>query len=248
MSLRNLLACPPVATFAARAETLERLELLMLGELPPELQARAEALKVTLEHANERFVERLRERLKARRYSPHGLRRTFARLAGDQDYDTLDQLVAALLDVGELPAEQTVREAEMVFYQPTPARVILALASRLEPGDVFYDLGSGLGHVVILVALLTGARAYGIEIEPTYARHARRAAGALNLPEAVFVEADARTAAFDDGTAFFLYTPFRGALLKQVLDRLPAGCRVYTHGPCSEEVRDLAPWLAPMAL
>jgi hypothetical protein len=32
--------------------------------------------------------------------------------------------------------------------------------------DVFHDLGSGLGHVVMLVALLSGAPAIGVEVEP----------------------------------------------------------------------------------
>ena len=33
------------------------------------------------------------------------------------------------------------------------------LRQFLRPGDVFFDIGSGLGHVVILVALLAGVRA-----------------------------------------------------------------------------------------
>jgi hypothetical protein len=247
-ALRTLLDAPLPNGFAGRAALLDRLELHTLGEPSPDLADRAAALQGRLEDLNERFVQRLRARIRAGAYTPAGLRRAMTRRAGDVGYDALDQLVAGLLDVGEVAPEQVQHEAEMVFYQPTPARVILDLAGRLEPDDVLYDLGSGLGHVVILAALLSGARARGIEIEPAYAAYAERAALALGVQRADFVTADARHAAFDDGTAFFLYTPFRGALLAQVLARLPRGARVFTHGPCSEEVRATAPWLGATAL
>ena len=66
----------------------------------------------------------------------------------------------------------------MVFYQPTPGRIIFELVERaaLQKHDTFYDLGSGLGQVVILVSLLSGARAKGIEFDPAYCEYARRCA------------------------------------------------------------------------
>ena len=131
----------------------------------------------------------------------------------------------------------------MVFYQPTPARAILDLIERagIGPEDVFCDLGSGLGRVVLLVALLTGARSRGVEFEPAYSEHAQRCASALNLRGVELVCADAREASLADGTVYFLYTPFRGALLQQVLARLHTEARnrpirVCTFGPCTAEV------------
>jgi len=52
------------------------------------------------------------------------------------------------------------RRQEMIAYRPTPAHAILELIkdANLCQDDVFCDLGSGLGHVVMLVALLSGAR------------------------------------------------------------------------------------------
>jgi cyclopropane fatty-acyl-phospholipid synthase-like methyltransferase len=85
-------------------------------------------------------------------------------------------LISGLLHAGAPPKERSVREAEMIAYQPTPARAILALIkhANLCRDDVFYDLGSGLGRVVMLVALLSGARAIGIEFEPAYVSYAKR--------------------------------------------------------------------------
>ena len=54
------------------------------------------------------------------------------------------------------------------------------------------DLGSGLGKVALLVALLTGARAYGVEIDPCLVSRARAAARSLDLQSAEFIEGDIR--------------------------------------------------------
>ena len=139
----------------------------------------------------------------------------------------------------------------MVAYQPTPAREILALIERagLRPGDVFCDLGSGLGHVVLLVALLSGARARGVEVEPAYCEYAERCARGLKLRGVEFLRADARAAPLTEVTVFFLYTPFRGALLQQVLERLRAEAaerpvRVCSYGPCTKDLARAA-WLRP---
>src|SRR5262249_16153455 len=108
---------------------------------------------------------------------------------------------------------------------------------------------SGLGHVVILVALWSGARARGVELEPVYCDYARRCARRLNVSGVEFIQADARGASLAGGTVFFMYTPFRGAMLQQVLGRLKTEARerpirVCTYGPCTTEVA-AAPWLKP---
>jgi len=225
--------------FMQRAAALDHLEARLVGDDDPEY-ARLEAL-------NERFTVRLRGRIRAGRYTPAGLRRAFGRLAGTRGYDALDQLVAGLLDVGPVGDEQVARGPEMVFYQPTPARVVLAFVERagLGPQEACCDLGSGLGLVAILVALLSGARAYGVELEPAYVDYARESAAALGL-EVGFTVGDAREAALGEAGAYFLYTPFRGSVLAAVLERLRGRARVVgTYGPCSAEVARLAPWLVP---
>lgn len=241
---------PPRATFAQRAALLEELERMA----PP--QQRAETLQQHLEAANERVVARLRARIRAGRYTPAGLARAFAKLAEHdltRDYDALDLLVAMLLDRGEVPPEQVALEPEMVRYQPTPAKLILAFLERAQvgPSDVVVDLGSGLGWVAIVSALLRGARARGVELEPVYCAYAERCAEHLNLRGVQFIQADARSADLAGGTVYFMYTPFRGALLAEVLGRLrllaaSQALRLCTYGPCTAEVaRSCASWLAP---
>ncbi len=164
-------------------------------------------------------------------------------------YDHLDTIVAGVLQVGEPGPTNVERTADMVFYQPTPVRQVLDLLDRITvtPDDVFVDIGSGLGHVSMLVSLCTGVRSIGVEIEPAYVAAARRAAEALELREVEFIEADARAASLERGTIYFMYTPFTGAMLRDVLDRLREQAQgreinVCAFGPFVATVAE-EPWL-----
>jgi len=130
--------------------------------------------------------------------------------------------------------------AEMVAYQPTPARHIFDLIRHIQltAQDVFVDLGSGLGHLALLIAICTDARCIGVELEPSYVACSVKIARELNLTKATFLALDAREADLSGGTVFYLYTPFRGAILRAVLDRLrlesvTREIRVCTFGPCT---------------
>ncbi len=87
--------------------------------------------------------------------------------------------------------------------------------------DVVVDLGAGLGKVVMLARLLTGATARGIELQPALVARAREAAARRGL-DVGFTSGDVRDADLDDGTVFFLYVPFTGPVLAEVLRRLQA--------------------------
>jgi SAM-dependent methyltransferase len=158
-------------------------------------------------------------------------------------YDSLDMFINGLLLINPVPLETKAREPEMVSYQQTPARIILELVEKahLTAKDVFYDLGSGLGQVPILVNLLSGVEAKGIEFEPAYCDYARGCAADLNLSRVEFVNVDARQADYSDGTVFFMYTPFKGRVLQEVLEKLQRESRrrrirLFTYGPCTPEV------------
>ncbi len=164
-------------------------------------------------------------------------------------YDSLDVFINGLLLIQALPQETKPREPEMVYYQQTPARIIFELVEKahLTEEDVFYDLGSGLGHVPILVNLLSGATAKGIEFEPAYCDYARVCAADLNLSRVEFINADARTADYAHGTVFFMYTPFEGHMLQGALARLREESqgrkiRLFTYGPCTPHVSQQS-WL-----
>jgi hypothetical protein len=155
-------------------------------------------------------------------------------------YDRLDRLVTGILDRDHLPEARLEPEPEMVLHQRTPARIIFALVRRanLGPQDCFYDLGSGMGHVTTLVHLLSGATARGVEFEPAFCEYARACAAALELTQVAFINADARRADYAEGTIFFMYTPFEGAMLLEVLEQLrersrSGPIRLATYGSCT---------------
>ena len=164
-------------------------------------------------------------------------------------YDYLDELISGVLQL-DAPTEEPVHTGpEIVFYQPTPARHIFALvaAGTISESDVLVDLGSGLGHVPLIVSVCTGTRCVGIELEFSYVASARRCAQRLNLSRVSFLERDAREADLSSGTVFYLYTPFTGSILRDVMNSLKKQAavrpiKICTFGPCTPTVGQ-EPWL-----
>jgi hypothetical protein len=217
------------------------------------LRQAAELLRRRLEAVDDRLFQRLRAEishgalagaaLKARIDSYIDYDATDDGPQAAIGYDSLDLFINRLLLTAPIPAETKAREPGMIYYQKTPARVMLDLLRQAEltGQDVFYDIGSGLGQVPILVSLLSGARASGVEFEPAYCAYAQACAAALNLPQVSFMAGDARQAAYAEGTVFFMYTPFEGAMLQAVLDKLGEESRkrmfrLFTYGPCTPAV------------
>lgn len=233
------------------------------GPVPssPRVSLRAEAVRLleTWESLDALLFRRLRARLRSaddpgaefrkilESHFPARARRGPIASAG---YDALDAFVNGLLHPGPLPPETLPLEPGMVDFRKTPARIALELFERsgLAPGEVFCDVGSGLGQIPLLAHLLTGARAIGIEREPAYAGYGRACAAALGLAAVEFPAMDARAAGYGPVDVLFLYTPFRGGILAEVLERVRRqgreGIRIFAFGPCA---RDLAEreWLVP---
>lgn len=250
--------------FSGRAKALEflefhvieRMESLRLTDGWSEdlrvLLQRAEMVRGQLNGIDEGLFQTFREHIASGHLTGAELRQRMIECIGGgsclgsasgEGYDSLDALVSGFLLTEVVPEDTRQREPEMVFYQPTPARIVLEMAERvdLQQDDVFYDIGSGLGQVSILMHLLSGVPAKGVEVEPAYCDYARRCARELNLSEVEFINADAREADYSDGTIFFLYTPFEGRMLERVLERLKHESRkrriqLYTYGPCTPQV------------
>jgi SAM-dependent methyltransferase len=112
-----------------------------------------------------------------------------------------------------------------VPYLPCPVDDIVAMVREvpLRPDDDLVDLGSGLGRVVILAHLLSGAAAVGVEIQEPLVRKARRRSAELALGVS-FVHANAAELVLD-GSTFFLHAPFNGAMLTAVVRRVEAVAR-----------------------
>jgi Methyltransferase domain len=243
--------------FRQRVEVLDRLEAYELGSTLPtvgvdESEAailrQARDLQAKLEAANSRIYAAIRRAIRRgqgasslRKWLPGAAEREYSiESVRYEGYDFLDDLMIGVLQFEEPETTMIQPTPEMVFYQPTPARHIFDLLDRtaLTQNDVLVDIGSGLGHVPILASICTNAHCIGIEIEPAYVRSAQRAAESLQLSRVHFVQHDARSADFNSGTAFYLYTPFTGTILRTALDRLREQARsrpirVCTFGPCT---------------
>jgi hypothetical protein len=248
--------------FSTRADTIDfidfhiisRIEGLLLTNVPTTefeiLKQRAEHAKHRLEEVDNVLFKQLREQIRSGSYAQASFKAMVRRYL-DEDYnqpnkigyDNQDAFINGLLTNQPLPEATIEQQPEMVFYQQTPARVIFEMAdrARLTPNDVFFDLGSGLGQVAILINLLTGAKARGVEYEPAYCDYATSCASNLNLADVKFINTTAQNGNYAEGTVFFMYTPFEGVMLQEMLDILKKEAqqktiRIFTYGPCSPNV------------
>jgi len=147
-----------------------------------------------------------------------------------------DGCVDQALGLDGLPADGPALPTGCVPYLPCPVDVLLRVVEHapVRAADVFVDVGSGLGRAAALVHLLTGARAVGLEIQPSLVAAARALATRLRLPELSFAEGDAPelASAFGGGSVFFLYCPFSGDRLETFLARLEPIARTRAIAVC----------------
>jgi Histone methylation protein DOT1 len=217
------------------------------------LKQYAEKVRSHLEGVNKRMFHQLRSKISKENYRGKLLldlinefldNRVSTFLQHDAiGYDNLDLFINGLLTDQIMPAETKAREPGMVYYQKTPVRIIFELIkkAKFKPKDVFFDLGSGLGQVAIMVNLFTSAIAKGVEFEPAFCRYAEASAADLHLNHVEFIHADARYADYSSGTLFFMYTPFDGKMLQDVLQNLHGEAKkrkikIFTYGSCTCEV------------
>jgi SAM-dependent methyltransferase len=200
-----------------------------------------------LEDIDNKLFQQLRATIKEKGLTGTALKNMVAEYVGfvaeESGYDNLDIFINRLFSFREIPQPTKELEPEMVYYQKTPARIVFDLveSANFTREDVFIDIGSGVGQVALLVHLLAGITVKGVEFEPAFCDYAKACATELHLPKVTFINADARQADYSDGTIFFMFTPFRGAILQEVLARLKRESlrrkiRIITYGPCTVEV------------
>ena len=235
-----------------RVEARDQLDVyLSVGQASgTALRHRARAIYTKFESVNSRLYEGIRRNIqrgaggsRLREWMPDW--NGAANLMNRSGYDYLDELIRGVLQFEEPSAEAVQLESEMVPYQPTPARHIFDFIGRaaLTERDFLIDLGSGLGHVTLMASICSSANCTGIELEPAYVECARKSARSLNLKNMRFVQGDARAADLSDGTVFYLYTPFTGTILRDVLNLLRdeavrRDIRICTFGPCTPAVAE----------
>jgi len=251
--------------FNSRANAIDDIEFHIINRIDGLLQStapaagliglkqRARQVKLQLEKINDALFRRLRAMIQTGDCRGTAFRDMVGEFLGETlkksvkhtsiGYDNLDLFLDGLFPIETVPEETKEREPEMVFYQKTPARIIFELVGKAEfkADDVFYDLGSGLGYVAVLVNLLSGVTTKGVEFEPAYCNYAGNFARRLKLPDVHFINADGRGADYSDGTTFFMYTPFEGRMLDEVLEKLRLDSqnrqiKLFTYGPCTLQV------------
>ncbi|MBS2015444.1 MAG: class I SAM-dependent methyltransferase [Deltaproteobacteria bacterium] len=157
-----------------------------------------------------------------------------------------DREVDAWLGIAEAPPS-TAPGDHLVGYHPSGVDSILEAAREvpITARDVVLDLGAGLGKVALLIHLATGARARGIEIQPALVERARRAAARQGATEVSFDVGDARSCDLGDANVFFMYLPFTGPALLEVLARLERIARERAIVVCTLglDLERHAPWL-----
>jgi len=226
------------------------------------VRKRAEALRTRLEAANSALYRSVRSDI-VRGGEPRALLQWLQDSASHDEskgplpslgFDCRDELLSGVLQLREPGELNLLRSPEMVPYQPTPVRHILHLiaATALTEEDLFVDLGAGLGHVPLLVSMVTGARSLGIEVQAAYVESARECAQSLHLSRVRFSAQDAREADLSRGTVFYLYSPFNGSILIDVLSALQRqstrrSIKICSLGPCTRTVANET-WLKPSAM
>jgi hypothetical protein len=162
----------------------------------------------------------IRSLLLRREASPAVFRRTLLGVpTGERDawLDLVFELDSIPDDGPELPRG-------CVPYLPCSVDVLLRMVDHagVRASDVFVDVGAGVGRAAVLVHLLTGAAAIGVEIQPGLVHLSRDLTTRLNVPRYSSVEGDATwlTGFITIGSIFFLYCPFSGERLEKVLDDL----------------------------
>jgi SAM-dependent methyltransferase len=162
-----------------------------------------------------------------------------------------DAWVDRALGLGPPPDDGPALPRGCVPYLPCPVDALLRLTAhaQVRASDVFVDVGAGAGRAAVLVHLLTGASVVGLEVQPELVTAARELAARLCLPRVSFVEGDAPrlTAALAEGSVFFLYCPFSGERLAQLLANLEPVARTRTIRVCCLDLPlPPCPWLEPL--
>ena len=244
-------------------QAIDQIEELLQKTAQPDklvlLKYRAEKIKSELEKIDTNLFQRVQAIIRTGGYRGEAFKKLVNEYVGidladkapreEAGYDNLDIFINGLFSFQDVPEQTKPLEPDMIYYQKTPARIVFELVeqSQFRKEDVFVDLGSGLGQVAILVHLLTGISAKGVEFEPAFYNYAQDCAAELNLSHVTFINADARKADYSEGTVFFMFTPFRGGILQEVLallrkESLQRKIKIITYGPCTTEVA-LQSWL-----
>ena len=160
----------------------------------------------------------------------------------------VDPWLDRALGLESLPDDGPELPTGCVPYLPCPARLVMRALDEaaVDEDDVFVDVGSGIGRVIALAHLLTGASAIGLEIQSQLVDVAMDLAARLGTPRLKTVKGDAAELVplMTTGTVFFLYCPFSGSRLERILDDLETVASTRPIRVCCVHVAQISrPWL-----
>lgn len=186
-------------------------------------------------------VAAVRRAIAAGEFTPAAMRAWLSALPEaerDGAVDNLFELDPFVPDAADLPPG-------CVPYLAAPVSALIAVADALalnrdgDAGDpalgdnavlggdaAFVDIGCGVGRAVMLVHLLTGVDALGVEVQPHLVGLGRSAAQRLSLSRVQLLHGDAcDVQVLPEGSVYFLYCPFDAARVKRVLSILELRAR-----------------------
>lgn len=111
---------------------------------------------------------------------------------------------------------------------------------KIDPEDVFVDVGCGLGRLLGFLRLygIKGKKSYGIEINKRASQFAMKVFE--NSDDVTIIYGDATITQIEDATVYFLFNPFGENVLNAFLDNLERtakkGTRIYYLNAVFERV------------
>lgn len=220
MDLEELRALAPRGEAPDRAFVDANLRMAWSRAGEPDERAALEAALETLRSESCRAHAALRAEIASGAARGSALRARF----DDVPMLERDHFVEEVLGVAYPPFELEALGPELIAYTPSGYDEIVHAfdATELGPGDRFLDVGSGTGKVVLLAALLCGAKSAGVECDSSLVALASAAAAdlALSPDGARFEHRDARDLASVEADVVFMYLPFTGRTLEAVLARI----------------------------
>ena len=140
-----------------------------------------------------------------------------------------------MLGIAYPPLDEGAPGTDLMSYAPSGYdEIVYAFEqSGLGASHRFLDLGAGLGKVVMLAELLTGAASVGVEYDSQLCELGRDACRELGLQNVSLRVQDARELDSVDADVVFMYLPFSGEVLGAVMARLlatPARPRYFCTG------------------
>lgn len=139
------------------------------------------------------------------------------------NYLTVNNFLLYLFDVKNIHDTNEEVPKFGAGYMPTGLMHMLQIIDKLEltEGDVFYDLGSGIGLFINFLGIIfPECRFKGVEYSKKRVEESKGISERLNLTNVETYEANVLDFDFSDGTIFYMFNPFVYSILDNVVDRL----------------------------